>query len=348
MFPGSATPAGTDRFVSRFPAQAAHQFFRRTRELSVSTLGLGSYLGHMDDATDAAYTAAVRAALNQGVNFLDTSLNYRHQRSERSIARALSAWVDHDGGSRDEVVIGTKAGFLVPGAIPANSLLPDDIVGGMHCLAPAFLADQIDRSRTNLGLETIDIFYLHNPETQLAHISPEVFYARIRAAFERLEHLVSSGEIRWYGAATWDGFRRGEPAPPLSLTRLETIAHEIAGPAHHFRFVQLPVNLAMTEALSRPLAEGRTVLEVARDLGITVVASASLLQARLSRGLPDEIAAGLPGTSTDAQRAIQFTRSVPGVSVALVGMSKVEHVEENLAVARILPLATDDFVRVFS
>lgn len=348
MFSGSATPDGTSRFAARFPGYGSAGFYRTAQGLSVSTLGIGSYLGPMDDATDANYTQAIRRALAEGINFIDTSLNYRHQRSEKAIGAALSAWVHEDRGARDEVVICTKAGFLVPRAIPLDSIRAEDITGGMHCMSPAFLADQIGRSRANLGVDTIDVFYLHNPETQLGHIPDSTFHQRIRAAFERLEQLVETGEIRHYGAATWDGFRKGDPAPPLSLERLASIAREIAGDSHHFRYAQLPVNLAMTEALSRPLAEGRTVLEAARELGITVVSSASILQARLARGLPDELAAALPRTRTDAQRAIQFTRSVPGVTVALVGMSKAEHVDENLGIASIAPVPPDDFVRTFA
>jgi predicted aldo/keto reductase-like oxidoreductase len=85
------------------------------------------------------------------------------------------------------------------------------------------------------------------------------------------------------------------------------------------------------------------VLERAAQLGITVVASASLLQARFARGLPESLAVKFPGLSTDAQRAIQFTRSTPGVSVALVGMSQAAHVSENLRVAAVPPLASQDY-----
>jgi aryl-alcohol dehydrogenase-like predicted oxidoreductase len=336
MFPGSATAVGTERFADRFPAESSAQFYRRAQGVTVSSLGLGTYLGEMDEETDAAYERAIRRALNGGINFLDTSLNYRHQRSERNLGAALAAWVREDGGSRDEVAVCTKAGYLTPGAIPASGLRDGDVVGGMHCLAPMFLRDQLERSRRNLGLETIDVFYLHNPETQLRYIGEDVFHDRVRAAFEVLEHLAREGAIRSYGLATWEGFRKGS----LSLPRLESIAREAGGDGHRFRFVQLPVNLAMTE--------GQSTLEQARELSIAAVASASLLQARLSRGLPDEVARAVPGTSTDAQRSIQFSRSFPGVTVALVGMSSVAHVEENLGVARIPPLSQDQFARAFA
>jgi aryl-alcohol dehydrogenase-like predicted oxidoreductase len=219
-------------------------------------------------------------------------------------------------------------------------------------MTPDFLSDQLERSRTNLGLETIDVFYLHNPETQLKFVARDEFDQRVRAAFELLEQRVREGKICFYGAATWDGFRKpAGHAEGLSLTRMVEIAKAVAGDQHHFRFIQLPVNLAMGEAMdirnetvdSKPA----TVLEAAAHLGISVVASASLLQARLARNLPDEVAQAFPGMQTDAQRALQFSRSVPGVSVALVGMSDTVHVRENLTVARVPSLTRQGFLRMF-
>ena len=103
----------------------------------------------------------------------------------------------------------------------------------------------------------------------------------------------------------------------------------------------------MPEAFANRV-NGESVLEIAARLGITVVASASLYQARLSRNLPDEIRAKLPGTETDAQRAIQFVRSTPGIAVALVGMSNVAHVRENLALASLPPLDRDHYLKLYA
>ncbi len=345
MFSGHATPAATRDYASTFPIYKAAGFFRLAQQLTVSSLGIGTYLGPLDDATDAAYKQAIHRALSSGINLIDTSLNYRHQRSETAAGEALAAWVHEDGGSRERVVLSTKAGYLVPGALPAGVLRADDVVGGMHSLAPAFLSDQIARSRRNLGVETIDLFYLHNPETQLKYIDPDTFYARVRRGFELLEGLAVTGEICFYGAATWDGFRTGSGPQALSLLGMHELARQVGGDAHHFRFIQLPFNLAMQEAISTPLEDGRTVLEIAADLGITVICSASLLQSRLARGLPDEVAKVMPGLETDAQRALQFARSAPGVAVALAGMSRAEHVRENLGIAPVPPVAPDAFLQ---
>src|SRR3954452_11520487 len=110
MLSGFAAPAGTQRFASRFPDELTAGFYRRAQELTVSTIGIGTYLGAMDDATDRAYTGAVRRALDRGVNLIDTSLNYRHERSERSVARGVAEWVQQGRGTRDEIVVCTKAG----------------------------------------------------------------------------------------------------------------------------------------------------------------------------------------------------------------------------------------------
>ena len=89
------------------------------------------------------------------------------------------------------------------------------------------------------------------------------------------------------------------------------------------------------------------MLEAASRTGITVVSSASILQAKLAKELPDEFASSMPGLTTDAQRAIQFTRSAPGITTALVGMSRTEHVVENLGVARVSPLDREQYLQYF-
>jgi aryl-alcohol dehydrogenase-like predicted oxidoreductase len=335
--PGFATAEATARFVSRFARARDRGFYRPVNGLEVSSLGLGTYLGSPDEATDRSYHDAVVAAVQGGINHLDTAINYRHQRSERSIGSALDELCRGGQVRREELIIATKAGFLTPGAVPAF-LKPEDVAGNMHSMHPDFLADQIGRSCANLGLETLDIFYLHNPETQLGFVNRPEFERRMGLAFAKLEQLVAGGKIRYYGTATWDGYRRAPGSrDALDLARLLEIAAAAGGPQHHFRFIQLPCNLAMFEAMTHG------VLDRARVLGITVVASASLLQGRLAQGLPDALAEKLPGLATDAQRAIQFTRSVPGVSVALVGMSQRAHVAENLQLADVPPLAPEEY-----
>lgn len=349
-----ATAEGTARYVQRFAGRAARDHFRVHEGLHLSSIGIGTYLGNADETTDALYEDAVVRAVQLGVNVIDSAANYRFQRSERSIGAALKTLFTEHGFARDELVLCTKGGYLpFDGAPPhdvgeyvAETFVEpgiasfDDFVGQSHCMTPAYLQNQLDQSLKNLGVESVDVYYIHNPESQLGYVSEAEFYHRLQSAFERLEQNRRDGKLRYYGAATWNGFR----VPPNSrdyhsLERMVELARQVGGADHGFRFIQLPINLAM--------GEGIAVAEAAESLGVTAIASASLLQARLSRKLPDQIRTVLGSLSTDAQTAIQFVRSAPGVATALVGMSRIEHVEENLALVQVEPAGQESFSQLF-
>jgi len=362
---GRATPGATGHFAARLAGRAARGYFRETASaLIVSSIGIGTYLGEPDAATDRGYTESIVAAAEGGINLIDTAINYRLQRSERSVGAALRALASR-GFSREEFIVCTKAGFLTPdGDMPRDAneyfhreyfepgiFRAEDIAAGCHCLAPAYLADQLERSRKNLGIETIDVFYIHNPETQLGEISAEEFRQRIRSAFEFLESAVAAQKIAAYGLATWKAFIEDPRSRTyLSLEAMAQIARDVAGDAHHFRFVQLPVNLAMPDGLTKAnqVVQGKTlaVVQAARPLGITLIASASLLQGQLADGLPAYVTQVF-GLSTDAERALQFVRSVPGITTALVGMSRPAHVAANLALVGVEPTPRDQFLKLF-
>ncbi|MBL8150712.1 MAG: aldo/keto reductase [Blastocatellia bacterium] len=347
--------------------KVAPSHFRKAQSLMVSSIGLGTYLGNHDDATDLSYKNAVIRALELGCNFIDAAINYRCQRSERAIGAALKELFSESKLQRQEVVVATKGGFIpFDGQPPINPskyfqerfiksglISPSDVVAGCHCMTPSYLQDQIDSSLENLGLGTIDIYYLHNPETQLSEVSRSQFNSRIEAAFELLERNVADGKINYYGTATWNGYRV-DPGHSdyLSLSDLVSIAREVAGEDHHFRFLQLPYNLAMPEAFvfENQLVDEDMVstLEAATHYGVNVVCSASIFQAKLSKNLPEDLRNDIKGLKTDAQRAIQFTRSTPGVASGLVGMSRQIHVEENMQVATISPMQTEEFLGLFT
>jgi aryl-alcohol dehydrogenase-like predicted oxidoreductase len=364
-FPGSATPQGTLRFAARFQGRSAPGHFREVPGgLVFSSIGMGTYLGEPDDATDERYTVSVVAAVEGGVNVLDTAINYRIQRSERAIGVALKQLASN-GFSRDEFVLCTKAGFLTPdGEMPPDPNVyfkhefldrgifkVEDIAAGCHCMAPRYLENQLERSRRNLGVDCVDVFYLHNPETQLTEVPPEEFHKRIQLAFKFLESAVAAGKIGAYGMATWNAFREDPKAEGyLPLEGMADIAREVAGENHHFRYIQLPFNLAMPEALTRPnqVVGGRAMpmVQAARTLGITLVTSAALLQGQLTKNLPPFIGAAL-NLKTNSSLALQFARSVPGLTTALVGMSKVEHVKANLELVGVEPAPRDQFLKLF-
>jgi aryl-alcohol dehydrogenase-like predicted oxidoreductase len=193
---------------------------------------------------------------------------------------------------------------------------------------------------------------VHNPEIELGPLDRTAFRARLRAAFEGLETAAAEGRIRWYGTATWQGYRQPSDAPDhLALAEVVEIAREVGGADHHFGVIQLPYNLAMAEAFTlanqRVGSEVVSVLQAAQRLGVYVVTSASIYQGQLGRNLPDVIGQFLPGLESDAQRALQFVRSTPGVGTALVGMKSLAHVDENARLGRQAPLAWPAFSRLF-
>lgn len=360
-----ATQEGTNRYAEKFRGHAAEGHFRIVRDLVVSSLGIGTYLGQPDDSTDAGYAAAIVAAAELGINVIDSAINYRLQRSERSIGTALKV-LAHKGFSRDEIVVCTKGGYLTPdGTMPADPnryffeeyihkgiFTAKDIVAGCHCMTPRFLENQLARSLKNLGVDTVDVYYLHNPETQLGVVARDEFLKRVREAFLFLESMVERGRVQYYGMATWNGFRQQKSVrDAIQLPEVVTIAQEIAGDGHHFRFVQLPFNLGMTEALtlgSQTVGPNeKTTMEAAEELGVHLIASASLLQGQVAQNLPQFVAEAL-GLEDDAKRALQFARSAPGITTALVGMSRTAHVEANARLAQVPPAGIEQFSKLFS
>jgi len=363
----SATPEGTTRYRERFKDNAAPGHFRQQHGLWLSSVGIGTYLGNADDEADARYTAAVTRAVELGANVIDTAANYRFQRSERAVGAALRDLTGAKGFSRDELVICTKGGYLPFDGAPPRDIRRyveetfvkpgiagwEDIVGGSHCMTPSYLQNQLEQSLRNMSIGGVDVYYIHNPEAQLAQVSEEEFYERLRTAFESLEKSRAAGRLKYYGVATWNGFRVPAGSNGYhSLARMVSIADEVGGESHGFRFVQLPFNLAMPEALtlSNQIVEGESVstLEAAAALGVTVISSASIFQGRVAQGLPKDLRELLGSLPTDGQTAIQFVRSAPGVCTALVGMSRIEHVEENLKLINVDPLEPEHFMKLFS
>ena len=347
-------------YRNEFHESFARTYFRRFGDGLVSSVGIGTYLGDPTDERDDAYYTAIREALATGVNVIDTAINYRHQRSERVVGRAIA---DSDV-DREAILLATKGGFLPfdgerpddPGQYVREEFPDTEFVRG-NCLDPDFVGESLDRSLDNLDVDSIDLYYLHNPEVQLEEHDSETVYDMIEAAFTRLEERAAAGDIDHYGVATWEGLR--VPATHESylslpeLVRRARAASNAAGTTStHLRALQLPFNVRMADAFtveSHAGPEGQqSALWFAHEAGLDVFASAPLLQGELTveGRLPDGVAERLDG-ETPAQKAINFARSAPGVTSALVGMGTVEHVAENVAAGEYSPLGADGFDAVF-
>ncbi|SEO42101.1 Predicted oxidoreductase [Halogranum amylolyticum] len=360
-----ATHQGTWSYRDRFGDSFGRTYFRRFGPGVVSSVGVGTYLGDPTAAVDDHYHDALVTAFESGVNIVDTAINYRCQRSERVVGRALR---DADV-ERSEVVVATKGGFLpFDGSRPDNPgryvqerfvdtglVDTDDLAHGSHCIAPDVLDELLDRSLDNLDLDAVDCYYVHNPETQLAVRSREAVYDQLEAAFTRLEKRRTEGDIGGYGVASWNAFRVPEDheqylSLPEVVARAEAAAEAAGNEESGLTAIQLPFNVVMADAFtvrSHPTDDGpASALEYAHDQGLSVFTSASIAQGELARELPEAIAAELAGDST-VQRAINFARSAPGVTCALVGTSRQSHLAENVAAGTFDPLGAQAFDAVF-
>jgi aryl-alcohol dehydrogenase-like predicted oxidoreductase len=360
-----ATDDGTYEFKLLHGDDFGRTYFRRFDGLAISSIGVGTYLGDPTDAVDARYRDAIATALEGGINVVDTAINYRCQRSERAVGDAIEdADVD-----RDAVFVSTKGGFLPfdgerpddPGKyvrrefVETGPVERDDLARGQHCIAPDFIDAQLDWSLDNLGVEEIDLYYVHNPETQLQARSREDVYDQLEATFTRLEERAAEGDVSTYGVATWNAFRVPEGHDQhLSLSevisRARSAAKAAGNTATHLRALQLPFNVFMADAFTVESHEGpegpQSALWFAHEAGLNVFTSASIAQGDLAAEIPESVGERLAGDST-VQRAINFARSAPGVTSSLVGMSHPEHVEENLGAGRFDPLGADAFDAVF-
>jgi aryl-alcohol dehydrogenase-like predicted oxidoreductase len=373
LIDGFATAEGTYRYVNYAVSEKSipQSHFRIFDNLNLSSLGMGTYLGDATDYEDEAIENATYESIKSGaINVIDTAINYRAMKSEKSIGRALSRLIMDRVISRDQVFISTKNGYITndgdfqsigmmeymqkmyitPGLINQN-----DISSGYNVLNPTYIERCIDRSLYNMKLSTIDLVYVHNPfESWYQDVTREEFMEMLRKVFQVYEKYRSRNKIRYYGMATWTCFRvPNDSNEYLSLEEVVKLAESVnEGDSnnHGFRFIQLPYNLAYSEPLllknqNVGNEKNLSILEAASKLKIGVFTSIPLFQGRLLR-------ANIPSYSenlTDpVAKLVQVIRSTPTVIAPLIGQKKPEHVEQNLKIANVPPMSIEEFKRAIS
>ena len=368
LVPGRASHAGTRRFAAKQDCEADH--FACPDELSLSSIAIGTLRGQPGGVDDLLYRSVVGDFLEQSGNVFNTALSDRMQTSERALGHALRRAIAEDLAARDEIVVVTKGGQLTPDPAFAtdpqrtqHDLYASYIDSGIielsdatrgHSMAPRFLLNQIERSRRNLGFETIDYYLIQEPEIHLRALGADGFRSALSAAFEAMELAVSKGWIGAYGLSTWDGFLLPDSdRSHLSIVDLFEVALDVGSADHHFRALQLPYGLAMGEGAVLasqlgPDGDSRAILASLQDTGTAVFASAPLYGGRLVGHVPDFVTAAFPDTPSQATTALQFVRSTANVTSAVVGMREAAHVEDNMRL-RHIPRANPDLpARLFS
>jgi aryl-alcohol dehydrogenase-like predicted oxidoreductase len=360
---GFATSEGTKNYTEYAISQGRPiSHFKSFDSLHLSSIGMGTYLGQPSEEDDQAVENAVFESVKSGaVNVIDTAINYRAMRSEKSIGRALLRLVKDKIISRDQIFISTKNGYITNDGdypnidvmeyihrmyIQTDVITADDISSGYNIINPNYLAKCIDKSLMNMHVSSIDLVYIHNAfESWYQDVSREQFMEMLVKAFEVYEKYRAKNKIRYYGMATWTCFRVPPTSPEyLSLEQAVKSAESVGGKDHGFRFIQLPYNLAYSEALllrnqSVGSEENLTILQAAEKLNIGIFTSIPLFQGRLLRSqIPD-----YGGISDPIAKLVQIIRSSPSVIAPLIGQKKAEHVEENLKTANMPPLSEEEF-----
>jgi uncharacterized protein YyaL (SSP411 family)/aryl-alcohol dehydrogenase-like predicted oxidoreductase len=284
---GAATPERTAARAARQSAEARAHGYRPfgSTGLRVSTVGFGGY--RVDEVTPE-HAEALRQALLGGCNLVDTAANYTDGASERLVGQVLAGLVRAGSVAREEVVVVSKIGYaqgrnleIAAEREEAGRPYPDVVKyadGLWHCVHPEFLADQLGRSLDRLGMEALDACLLHNPEYYLkdaherSHGTLEKrraeFDRRMTEAFAHLEREVAAGRLRCYGVSS--NTVGGAPDEPesTSLARLLDAARAAGGEGHHFRVLELPLNLLE--------GEGAAVAAQAAAAGLAVLANRPL------------------------------------------------------------------------
>lgn len=361
---GFATSEGTKKFRDNAIKKGkSYLHFKEFDDLILSSIGIGTYLGDLSKEDDKDIEIALYESVKSGaINVIDTAINYRAMKSEKSIGRSITKLVNDGIISRDAIFVSTKNGYITnDGDYPMLDVLEyiqrmyidtgiikaEDISSGYNVLNPAYIEKCIERSRFNLKLDTLDLVYIHNAfESWNQDVSKNKFFDMLSKVFEMYEKFRSKNKIRYYGMATWTCFRVGEKNKEyLSLDEVYNIAKNIGGADHGFRFIQLPYNLAYSEALflknqNVGIEKNLTILEAAKRLKIGVFSSVPLLQGKLIQSKIPDYSEGL---TDPVMKLLQIIRSSPSIIAPLIGQKKMDHVNKNNKISEIPPLNEEEF-----
>jgi aryl-alcohol dehydrogenase-like predicted oxidoreductase len=356
---GFATASGTRKYLDyAIQKGKPSSHFRNFDGLYLSSIGMGTYLGQPSIEDDNDIENAVYDSIKSGtINVIDTAINYRAMKSEKSIGQALLRLIEEDVIARDQVFICTKNGYITNDGdyprvdvmeymqkmfISTGVIKPNDISSGYNVLNPNYIARCIDKSLANMHLNCIDLMYIHNAfESWYEDVERQEFMQMLSKVFEVYEEYRSKNKIKYYGMATWTCFRvHPNNREYLSLEETVKVAEEVGGKHHGFRFIQLPYNLIYSEAIliknqDVGSIKNLTILEAAEKLNIGVFTSIPFFQGRLlNANIPD-----YAGLTDQGEKLIQIIRSTPSIIAPLIGQKKPQHVQQNIKIADIPPMS---------
>tara|TARA_R110000868_G_scaffold218576_1_gene468942 strand:+ start:86358 stop:87950 length:1593 start_codon:yes stop_codon:yes gene_type:complete len=312
--PGQATETATKNYADRMwqhNPKISPNSWRIFEGFTISKVGFGAYR----TIGDSIQRAALKKALLNGVNIIDTSSNYMDGDSERFIGETLTELHTKNFLNREEIVIVTKGGYLQgTSLLEAENAHIEEIVKIndqlWHSIHPTNLERQLKSSLENLNVEHIDCYLLHNPEYFIGHAISQtegvltddlknLYYSRIEKAFEFLELKVKEGVIGCYGVSSNTFGVESDQGDHTDLALVFKAATNAAATAwgrkkrSAFRCIEMPFNLLelgalKTENTTAQIIDGEervSTLELASRMHINVLANRPLNAFPMSGGV---------------------------------------------------------------
>lgn len=302
-------------------------------ELNISAISMGCWAigGAWGNVSDEDSMKALHAAVDIGVNFFDTADVYGDGRSERLIGQLLRE-------RSEEIYVATKAGRR----------LSPHVTAGYNAVN---LADFLDRSLTNLGVERVDLLQLHCPPSEV-YQSDEVFDA--------LDRLKQAGKIRHYGVSIE---KVSEGLAALSYEGVKSIqvifnAFRLKPAERLFARAKVRgVGILARVPLASGLLTGKLTVDSpfeaddhrnfnrhgeAFDIGETFSGVPYELGLRLAQELQEFV----PEGASLSQWALRFILDHPAVTCAIPGGKNAAQISQNVGAVELKPLSAPSMEKV--
>lgn len=301
----------------------------------VSEIGFGAWAigGSWGEVTEDDARATLNAALDAGVTFLDTADVYGDGRSERLIRAVLAerGELGREPGARP--VVATKAG---------RRLDPHVAEG----YTEAALGGFIDRSRDNLGMDTLDLLQLHCP--------PREVYEH-EGVFDALDRFVEAGRLRHWGVSveTVEEAMRALDRPNLASIQIiynvfRQKPAEALFPLAKDRGVAVIVRVPLASGLLTGKMSAQTTFAAddhrafnrtgeAFDVGETFAG----VPFEVGLAAVEELRPLVPGDASMAQWALRWVLMDEAVSVVIPGARRPDQARANAGAADLAPLSPE-------
>lgn len=338
MIKGFADIEGTQEYFSNL--KKVEKWIVHNSNFFYSKIGLGTFIGNFSNEHSKLFRESISYALLNGINFIDTSINYRGMKSERDIGIVITRLIEAGEINRNQFVISSKAG-IIPGdgeimLRPINymqeNLIDTNILDKKAVfiedtlwltMSPKYYEFALEISRKHLNLCTIDIYYMHELELSMRHYGPKEFYRKLEYIIIAYENMVSDGKIREYGMATWESFQLDSSDDRyISLEKIMEIVNSVNS-NHHFKHLMLPLNIHKKDCIDKKTqsykGESLTIVKCAKKFGIQVHTSGSIGQ----------------GESLDkfsVEEYLTYLINSNACDSYFIGSKNINHIKENIKI----------------